>query len=137
MNRRFVAALVLVLTGFGFAEADEFQAIITRVKDGRVTYMRVKGFNEERKLEYDEEKTLPTTKNVKVVKPRYDLEARKLVSGDPLEGGLKHDAFKDMGKGKKKGIGVLATLFTDLANKNITQIRVLTLKIKIRDKEAK
>ena len=35
MKGRFVAALVLALTAFGFAVADEFQAIITNVKDGR------------------------------------------------------------------------------------------------------
>src|SRR5262249_4756356 len=134
MHRRFVAALVLALTAVGFAVADEFQAIITKVKDGRVTYKRVKGFNEERKLGYDQEKTLPTTKDVKVVNPRYDTEARKMVNGDALKGGLKHDAFKDLGKNEKKGVGVLATLFTDAGNKNITQIRVLSLKIKIKDK---
>lgn len=137
MKRRFVAALVVGLTVFGLAVADEFQAIITKVKDGKVTYNRVKGRNEEGKTEYDAEKTLPTAKDVKVVKARYDTEAKKMVNGDPLEGGLKHDAFKDMGKDKKKGIGVLATLMTDKGNKNITQIRVLSLKIKIKDKEGK
>jgi hypothetical protein len=137
MNRRFVAALVLALTLVGFAVADEFQAIITTVKDGKVTYLRVKGRNEEGKTEYDAEKTLPTIKDVKVVKARYDTEARKMVNGDPLEGGLKHDAFKDMGKDKKKGIGVLATLLTDADNKRITQIRVLSLKLKIKGKEVK
>jgi hypothetical protein len=137
MNRRFVAALVLALTAFGFAVADEFQAHITKVQDARLTYKRVKGFNEENKLEYDEEKTLPTTKDVKVVKARYDKEARKIVNGDALEGGLKNDAFKDLGKDKKKGVAVLATLMTDAENKKITQIRVLSLKIKIKDKEAK
>ena len=137
MNRRFVAALVVALTAVGFAVADEFQAIITKVQDGKVTYKRVNGQNEEGKTQYDAEKTLPIAKAVKVVKPRYDKEARKMVNGDPLEGGLKHDAFKDMGKDKKKGIGVLATLMTDAKNKNITQIRVLSLKIKIKDKEGK
>jgi hypothetical protein len=135
MKRRFVAALVLAFTAFGFAVADEFQAIITKVKDGSVTYKRVKGRNEEGKTEYAEDKTLPTAKDVKVVKARYDTEAKKMVNGDPLEGGLKHDAFKDMGKDKKKGIGVLATLMTDANNKKITQIRVLSLKVKIKDKE--
>src|SRR4029077_13420664 len=134
MKRRFVAALMLALTAFGFAVADEFQAIITKVKDGRVTYKRVKGLNEEGKAEYAAEKTLPTAKDVKVVKARYDTEAKKMVNGDPLEGGLKHDAFKDMGKDKKKGVGVLATLSTDAGNKNITQVRVLSLKIKVKDK---
>jgi hypothetical protein len=137
MKRRFVAALVLALTAFGFAVADEFQAIITNVKDGRITYMRVKGRNAEGKTEYDAQKTLPTAKDVKVVKARYDTQAKKMVNGAPLEGGLKHDAFKNLGKDKNKGVGVLATLFTDADNKKITQIRVLSLKIKIKDKEAK
>jgi hypothetical protein len=137
MNRSFVAALVLALTAVGFAAADEFQAIITKVQDGRVTFNRVKGRDEEGKTQYDAAKTLPTTKDVKVVKARYDTEARKMVNGDPLAGGLKHDAFKDLGTDKKKGVGVLATLFTDANNKNITLIRVLSLKIKFKDKEGK
>jgi hypothetical protein len=129
MKCKFVAALVLALTAFGFAVADEFQAIITKVEDGKVTYKRVKGRNEEGKTEYAEDKTLPTAKDVKVVKAKYDTEARKMVNGDPVEGGLKNDAFKDLGKDKKKGVGVLATLMTDADNKKITQIRVLSFKI--------
>ena len=129
MNRRFVAALVMAFTAVGFAAADEFQAIITKVQDGRVTYKRVKGRNEEGKTQYDEEKTLPITKAVKVVKASYDKEARKMVNGDPLEGGLKHDAFTSLGK-KKDVAGVFATLITDAGNKNISVIRVLILQFK-------
>ena len=127
MYRRFVAALVLALTAGGFAVADEFQAIITKVEDGSVTYKRVKGRNEEGKTEYDAEKTLRHTGDVKVVKASYDKEARKMVNGAPLEGGLKHDAFTNLGTNKDVA-GVLATLITDAGDKNITVIRVLTLR---------
>jgi hypothetical protein len=127
MYRRFVAALVLALTVGGFAAADEFQAIITKVQDGSVTYKRVKGRNEEGRTEYDAEKTLRHMKDVPVVKARWDKEARKLVNGDPLEGGLKHDAFTSLGTDEDVE-GVFATLITDAGNKNITAIRVLTLR---------
>ena len=90
---------------------------------------RAKWRNEEGKTQYDEEKTLPITKAVKVVKASYDKEARKMVNGDPLEGGLKHDAFTSLGK-KKDVAGVLATLITDAGNKNISVIRVLILQFK-------
>lgn len=136
MNRRFVVALVLALAVIGSAVADEFQAIITRVQDGQVTFKRVKGLNDEGRAEYDAEKTLPTTKDVKVVKPRYDKEAKKIVNGDPLEGGLDNAAFKDLDK-KKDVAGVLATLTTDANNKEISQIRVLILQFKKKDKDAK
>jgi hypothetical protein len=142
VNRRFVAALVVALTVCGLVAADEFQAVITKVKDGRITYKRVKGRNEEGKTEYDSEKALPFAKDVKVVKARYDTEARKMVNGDPLEGGLKHDAFKDLGKNKDVD-GVLATLITDTDNKKISQIRVLILQhkkkyqFKTKDKDGK
>jgi hypothetical protein len=127
MYRRFVAALVLALTATGFAAADEFQAIITKVQDGRVTYQRVKGRNEEGKTQYDAEKTLPHVKDVPVVKARYDTEARKMANGAPLEGGLKHDAFTTLGQNQDVA-GVFVTLITDAGDKNITVIRVLTLR---------
>jgi hypothetical protein len=141
MSRSFVGALAVALVAFGFAVADEFQATITKVEDGKVTYKKFKGFNkEEMKVEYDDEKTLPTTKDVKVVKAKFDFKEKKSEAGEAIEDGLKNAMFKDIGKEKKGkfgGGGLFATIITDSGNKNITEIRVVTFDFKKKKKDDK
>src|SRR4051794_8005086 len=103
MNRLFVGALVGRLGAVGIVVADEFQATITKVEDGKVTFKKFKGFNkEEMKVEYDAEKTLPTTKDVKVVKGKFNFKDKTSEAGEAIEEGLKNAMFKDIGKDKEK-----------------------------------
>ena len=58
-----------------------------------------------------------------------------MVNGDSIDGGFKNEGFKDLIKDQRKGFGALATLMSDAGNKDITQIRVLSFKIKVPDKK--
>jgi hypothetical protein len=110
MLRKFVGAFVVVCAMLGVALADEFNATINKVEDGKVTFTK-----KAKKGEKGEQMTLPATKDVKVTKGKQD--GKKVVAGDPLEGGLKNEAFTNVGK---KGVG--ARIITDADNKNIVEI---------------
>jgi hypothetical protein len=100
----------------GFTLADEIRVIITKVDGDKVMYVDSRG-----KGGKVPEKTLPVAKDVKVVKGKYNKDTKTTEVGEPLEGGLKHKMFTEIGE-----TGVRATLVTDKDNKTITEIRVLT-----------
>ncbi len=137
MNRKFVCAAVATLMLFSFAVADEFMAVITKVENGKVTYKTFKFNVEEKKLEFGDAKTLPTTKNVKVVKGKFDKDTKKMVAGDAIEDGLKNKMFTDIktdGPGPFGG-GLMATIVTDGGNKKITEIRAAAFGFKKKKKD--
>jgi hypothetical protein len=114
MLRRIVTAMVVLGLLVGVAMADEIRAIIIKVDGNKVTFAENKG-----KGERGEEKTLPVSDKVKVVKGKFDKETKKLEAGDPIENGLKNEMFSKIGE---KGMGAL--IITDKNNKQITEIRV-------------
>jgi hypothetical protein len=106
----FCASLVL---------AEEFNASISKVGEGKVTFAKVKFDRQNKKIEKGEEQTLPVADNVKVTQLKFNKDTKKLEAGDPLEGGLKNERFSKIGEK-----GLRATIVTDDDNKKITEIRV-------------
>jgi hypothetical protein len=114
MLRKVIAAAVVVVLFVGVAFAAEIRAVITKVDGDKVTFTEMKG-----KGQKGEEQTLPVAKNVKVVKGKFNKEAKKFEAGDEIEGGLKHKMFSSIGEK-----GVRALVVTDADGKKITEIRV-------------
>src|SRR5437773_2604054 len=65
-----------------------------------------------------EEKTLPVSDTVKVVKGEFNQDTRKLEAGDDIAHGLKNEMFEKIDEK-----GMRATIITDDDNKKITEIR--------------
>jgi hypothetical protein len=130
MRWKVVYAVAAILTFVGVAMADTFTAIITEVKDGKVTFYKGSFNKEEKKFEKsDKSMTLPAADTVKVSKGKFDKAAGKMVAGDALEGGLKHEMF-----GKISEKGMFASITTDDDNKKIKEIIVFGGKKKKDDK---
>src|SRR4051812_39166543 len=113
MLRKVVGAAVMLVLCVGITLAEEFGAIITKVSDGKVTFMEFKGPGEK-----GPEKTMPVADNVKVFKGKFNKETKKIEAGEALEGGMKNKLFAEM---PEKGL--FAGLVTDADNKKITEIR--------------
>jgi hypothetical protein len=111
MFRKFAAAFVVVGALLGVAMADEFNATISKVDDGKVTFTKKAKKGEKP----GDAMTLPAAKDVKVTKGKQD--GKKVVAGEALENGLKNEVFSNIGK---KGVG--ARIITDVDNKNIVEI---------------
>jgi hypothetical protein len=114
MLRRVVTAVVVLGVFVGVAMADEIRAIIIKVDGDKVTFAENKG-----KGERGDEKTLPVSDKVKVVKGKFNAETKKLEAGDAIEKGLKNEMF-----GKIGDKGMRAVVITDKDNKTITEIIV-------------
>ena len=70
MLRKFVCAAVIVVFGLGVALADEFQATITKVDGGKITFKKGKA------KDLGEEMTLPVTANAKVTKGKFNADTK-------------------------------------------------------------
>ena len=116
------AALVLVLSA-GFVFAEEIRAVITKVEGNKVTFAPIEGKGKDAKK--GEEKTLPVSKDLKVVGMKFNPDTKKAEPGDPIEGGLKHKMFTAISEK-----GVRGVIVTDPDNKRITEIRVMGRKKK-------
>jgi hypothetical protein len=119
MLRKCVGAVAILAVSLGVALADEFQAVITKVQDGKVTFNKLKK-GEGKKFDKGPDMTLPTSATVKVLSAKFNKDTKKLEAGDALTGGLSNKAFKEISEK-----GVRATIVTDAADKNITEIRVM------------
>src|SRR5688572_17974131 len=116
MLRRVISALVVLAVGGGVAWAEEIRAVILKVEGSKVTFAESKG-----KGEKGATQTLPVADNVKVMSAKFNTDTKKLETGDALRGGLKNEMFAKIGEK-----GMRATIVTDAANKQITEIRVVT-----------
>jgi hypothetical protein len=103
----------------GFVGADEFTAFVVKVDGDKVTYQKYKKGEKFKKGEKDGDPvTLPVAKDAKITKGKFDKDAMKLVAGDPIEGGLKADIFKNATAEKS----VFSRITTSDDNKKITAI---------------
>jgi hypothetical protein len=114
MLKRVVTAVAVLGFLVGVAMADEIRAIIIKVDGDKVTFAENKG-----KGERGDEKTLPVSDKVKVVKGKLNPDTKKLEAGDKIENGLKNEMFSKIGEK-----GMRALIITDKDNKHITEIRV-------------
>jgi len=121
MFRKLFCAMLVMTVAIGFAFADEFNATITKVDGNKITYQKYKKGMKGKKGEKDGDAvTITVAKDAKIIKGTFDKDAKKVVDGDPIEGGLKAELFKDATE--EKGVG--ATITTDDGNKSVTKIRV-------------
>lgn len=112
MFRKLLCSMVVLTLGIGFAAADEFNVLITKVGDGKVSFFKTKKGAKE-----GDEMTLPVAKDAKVV---YGTAKKgKFTPGDAVEGGLKSDVLAKIG-----AKGLSGHITTDADNKSVTQIGV-------------
>lgn len=118
MIRKFVGAAVVLALCVGFSLAEEIRAVITKVDGGKITFAESKG-----KGEKGAEKTLPVSKDCKVLTAKFNKDTKKLEAGDAVEGGLGSETFTKIGEK-----GLFATVITNADNTSITEIRVFQRK---------
>jgi hypothetical protein len=117
MLRKVVSVAVILLLSVGVVFADQFGALITKVDGNKVTFYPFEGKGKDAKK--GEEKTMKVTKDVKVVKAKFNKETKEIEVGEEVAGGLKHKMFTEI---PEKGVGAL--IVTDNDNKRIKEIRV-------------
>jgi hypothetical protein len=129
MFGKLAGVLFLVMACCGFVAAEEFGAMITKVDGDNVTFYKTQGKPGE-KPQKGEETTL-TAKNAKIFegKIQFNKEQKnvEILPGDAIEGGLKNDVFKLVGKAS-----IAARITTSDDNKSIT--RILSLKAGVKKK---
>lgn len=116
MLRRFACASVIVLLGLSFAVAETFNARITKVENGKVTFVKGK------KSDNNEPMTLPVADKVKVTKGgKFNKETKKVEDAEVVTDGLKSELLTNINEK-----GRFARITTDADNKTITEIYVRT-----------
>ncbi len=116
MFRKLFCSLVVMTIAVGFVLADEFQATITKVDGSKITYQKYKkGKGKEKD---GDPVTIEAAKDVKVLKGKFDKDAKKFVEGDAIEEGLKAEMFTKATE--EKGVGARITTSDD--NKTVTKI---------------
>jgi len=121
--KKFVLAGICTLSLVSFVLADQFGATITSIetKGGATTISFTK--KGKMKGETGDKGTAVLASDAKVVKGKFDADAKKMVAGDAIEGGIKADMFKEISA--DKGVGATITIADDGANKGkITEIIV-------------
>ena len=115
MLRKFVCAAVIVVLGLGVALAEDFQANISKVENGKVTFTKGK------KGEVSEPMTLPVAADVKVTKGgTFNKDTKKVEDAEAVTDGIKSTMLTTIGeKGRR------ARITTDADNKHITAIYIM------------
>ena len=114
MRKSFAIAAGFTLLSVALCCAEEFRAVITKVDGNKVVFHKVtRGDN--KKAEKGEAMTLSVAANVKVIKGKFNQETKKAEDGEPLENGLKNEAFS-----KEANV----TITTNEGNTEITKIRL-------------
>lgn len=122
MLRKLVCSIFVMVVAIGVAFADELTGQITKVDGNKITFQKTKKAKGKKgKAENDGDPvTYEVAKDAKIIKGKFDMDAKKVVDGDPVEGGLTADIFKNATA--EKGVG--ATITTTDDNKSVTKIRV-------------
>jgi poly(3-hydroxybutyrate) depolymerase len=116
--KKFLIAAVCTIAVAGFALADEFSVVITKIDGNKVSYFKA---DKGQKLADAKEMTSTMAQDVKVLKGKIDTAALKLVTDGPLTAGIKDDVFKSIDAKK----GLIGRLTPDDKSGEITQIIVL------------
>jgi hypothetical protein len=94
MLRKVVPALVVMLFCVGITLGDEFACVIKKIDGNKLTLQKTKFDKAAKKVENDGDPIVGTVSDsTKFVKAKFDKDTKKMVDGDPLEGGLKNDVF--------------------------------------------
>jgi hypothetical protein len=122
--KKFAIALVCTVAMVGFVIADEFTAVITKVDatGNKITLKKVTGKGKDKKVD-DTATTLEVAKTVMVVKGKFDMDTKKQIDGDAIEGGLKAEALSTASDDKTVNATIIVA--DDGADKGkITKIRI-------------
>lgn len=95
MIRKAVCSLVFAVAVVGFAAADEFTAIITKVEGKKVTFTKVSF--KDKKFEKGESMTLPVASDLKVVTGKRS-KGKKFEETGEVKGGLSNKMFTEIGE---------------------------------------
>jgi hypothetical protein len=114
MVRKSVGALVVMALAVGVVTADEFMASITKVDGNKITYQK-----------YEKGQKVGDAVTVEVAADTVIADgkrggAKKLVAGDPIEGGLKNKLFP-----KESGDKTVTAAITTDANNAVKQVLIL------------
>jgi hypothetical protein len=123
--KKFALAAICTVAMVGFAMADEFTALITKVDatGGKVTYKKVTGKTKDDQKIDDKATTTDVAKTLTVVKGKFDMDTKKMVDGDAIEGGLKAETLS--AASDDKGVRATIVIADDGADKGkITKIRM-------------
>jgi hypothetical protein len=113
--------MIVMTIAIGFVAGEEFNAFIVKVDGDKVTYQKFKKGEKGKKGEKDGDPvTLPVAKDAKITKGKGSFKDKKfsIEPGDPIEGGLKAEIFKNATEEK----GVFASITTSEDKKKITAI---------------
>ncbi|MBX9680618.1 MAG: hypothetical protein K2X38_17835 [Gemmataceae bacterium] len=87
--RKILAAMAVLVCGFGVLVAEEFGGTIKKVDGDKITVQK----RGAKKGEKGEEVTLTVAKDAKITKGKFNKEEKKVEPGEALEGGLKNEVF--------------------------------------------
>lgn len=118
MKLRFGLAGFAILLGIGLAQADEFTAVLVKVNDGKVTFIR-SGAKKKK------DTTLPVDEKCKIVVAKHDPKLKRIEAGEELAGGLKNPIFEKL---DQEPIG--AMIRTNAENDRIVEMRVYAIPTK-------
>jgi hypothetical protein len=123
MTRKLFCSMIVMTIAIGFVAADEFVAVIVKVDGDKVTYQKFKKGDKGKKGKGEKDGdpvTLPVAKDAKITKGKGSFKDMKfsVEPGDPIEGGLKADIFKNATEEK----GVFAGITRSEDKKTITAI---------------
>lgn len=114
MFRKLLCSIVVMGVAVAFVAADDYNAIVKKVEDGKITFYKAKTKTSDK----GEEMTLPAAKDVVVKKGT--AKKGKVEEGDAIEGGLKNALFSSIDA--KKGLPV--RIYTSDDNKSVTKVLV-------------
>lgn len=121
MIRKLACAMFVMTVVIGIALADEYTATITKVDGNKITMQKYKKGMKGKKGEKDGDAfTVEVAKDAKIIKGKFDKDAKKVVDDEEIKDGLKADIFVKATEEK----GVTATITTDDDKKVVTKIRV-------------
>ena len=127
MLRKLACAMFVMVVGVAVVAAEEYTGAITKVDGDKVTVQKYKKGEKGKKGEKDGDPVVLTAaKDLKVVKGKFDKEAKKLVAGDPIDGGLKAEVFSKIGDD-----GVMARITSE--GTTVSEILVIGGKKKKKD----
>src|SRR6516165_2640349 len=118
MIRKLFCSMIVMTIAIGFVAGEEFNAFIVKVDGDKVTYQKFIFKKGEEKKKDGDAVTLPVAKNAKITKGTFNFKEKKVEAGEPIEGGLKADIFKNATEEK----GVFAGITTSEDKKTITAI---------------
>ena len=122
--KKFAFALVCTVVLVGVVMAEEMTVGITKVDatGNKITYKKYTGKGKDKKLE-DPAMTTELSKTATIIKGKFDMDTKKMVDGDKIEGGLKSEMLS--AAADDKAVTATITIADDGADKGkVTKIRI-------------